>query len=93
MTANTKRGIQIITGIAKTAQPIGQQFTKEQLNNLLELFNHHPSNDDLDYKNPDKLVLWAYSSHYFVNDAETAKYIRVVFPWFKPKIDLSLLDM
>ena len=91
MTQNTKRGIQIITGIAKIAQQVNQKFSKEQLNKLLELFDQYPSNDDREYVMPDKLVLWAYREHYTTSDAEISEYIRNVFPWFDPKVDLSLL--
>lgn len=88
---NTIRGIRIIIGITKTASKIGMSFNKEQLNNLLEIFDQHPSDNDLDYSEPSKLLLWTYKSLYAVCDTETAEHIKVVFPWFKPSIDLSLL--
>jgi hypothetical protein len=91
MTENTRRGIRIVAGIANTAAEVRQTFTKEQLNKLLELFDQHPSNDDVEYANPGKLVLWTYDAYYDVGDAETAERIREAFPWFDPKIDRSLL--
>lgn len=90
-TKNTIGGIGIIIGITRTAHAVGVNFDKDKLNQLLEIFDQHPSDNDLDYKEPGKLVLWAYRSLYAVCDTETAEYIKVVFPWFKPDIDLSLL--
>ena len=91
----TKRGIAIITGIVKTAtvHEVNQTFTKKELNQLLTLFDHHPSDDDLEYALPHKLVLWTYRERNEVGDSETAETIRKVFPWFKPKgeIDEELL--
>ena len=90
MTSNTIRGIKIITGIAKTAHTVDQKFNIDQLNMLLELFNQYPSNDTRGYVEPQKLVLWAYKELYDKDDAETAEYIREVFPWFAPNVDRSL---
>jgi len=94
MTPNTRRGIQIIAGIARIAHAVNQTFTKEQLNQLLELFDQHPegSKDNDLYFLPDKLVLWTYNAYYATDNAETAEYVKEAFPWFEPKVDLSLLD-
>jgi hypothetical protein len=92
MEENTKRGIEIVAGIANVANKVGQTFTMEQLNELLSLFGQHPSNDDRDYVWPKKLVLWTYREYYDKGDSTTAEIVRKVFPWFDPKADLSLLD-
>ena len=91
MTENTIRGIAVVTGIAKTAHSVNQTFTKEQLNQLLALFDQHLSDKEKDYGEPGKLVLWTYSALYAVGDSETAEKVKQVFPWFDPKIDLSLI--
>ena len=92
MEENTKRGIEIVAGIANVANKVGQTFTMEQLNELLSLFGQHPSNDDRNYVQPQRLVLSTYREYYDKGDSTTAEIVRKVFPWFDPKVDLSLLD-
>jgi len=88
MTEHTKRGVAIITGIAKTAHSIGYQLTDEQVNELLTLFEHYPVGGDGKYKDPRPLVAKTYST----GDADLTKQVREVFPWFDPKVDRTLLD-
>ena len=92
MTEKTKRGIAVIAGIANTAHSVNQTFSKEQLNQLLELFEQRPNNDDREYVEPGKLVLLAYDKHYDDGDPETSEHIKRVFIWFNPDIDRSLLN-
>jgi hypothetical protein len=93
MTDNTKRGIAIVTGIANTAHAVNQTFSKEQLNQLLAVFDHHPGGvADAEYVLPEKLILWAYNTHYAISNDKMAELIREVFSWFTPPIDRSLLD-
>jgi hypothetical protein len=92
MTERTIRGIAIVAGIANTAVAAHQTFTEEQLKMLLELFDQHPNNTDGEYKNPGQLVLWAYNAYYNDGCPETSEHIREAFPWFIPKVDLSLLS-
>ena len=92
MTENTIRGIAVVTGIAKTAHSVNHTFTREQLNQLLALFDQHPSDKEKDYGEPGKLVLWTYKERYDAHDSETAEKVKQAFPWFDPKIDLSLIE-
>jgi len=100
-----ERGIAIITGIAKTADEVKQTFTKDQLNQLLELFGLHPSDGETECNKSYPLVPCALSdlndmSECFIRvfpwlkseDDDIAESIMEAFPWLKSAIDRGLLD-
>jgi hypothetical protein len=93
MTENTLRGIAIVAGIANTAHAVNRTFSKEQMNQLLALFDHHPGGDeDTEYAEPGKLVLWTYNAHYAAGNVQTAEAVSKTFTWVTLKVDPSLFD-
>lgn len=87
MIDNTLEGIILVEGIVQTAYLIERHFTVEQLNQLLDLFDHKTAEGN-PYSDPSNLVSKAYKNC----SITIAVHFKDVFPWFVPKIDRTLLE-